>query len=133
MTPGQVMAFMTKLGKASGIWGFNNGSQYNARVESLDTTWKTLNHNRGILAVDSFWEKGKQFVRPDGKLFKIGVIYNPKAEFAVVTAPANEVVIPYHGRMPLILADNEVDYWLQTSEGGQIWMLPKSEFVLRAA
>lgn len=112
MTPGQIQAFMTKLGKASGIWGFNNGTQYNARLESLDTTWGKYKDNKGILTVDSFWERGKQFVRRDGKLLQIGIIYNDKPEFAVVTMNANDVVKPFHHRMPVVLTEDSARDWM---------------------
>jgi putative SOS response-associated peptidase YedK len=131
MTPGQIMAFMTKLGKASGIWGFENGSRFNARYESLNDIWNKIQMNRGILTVDSFWEKGKQFVRQDGKLFNIGVIYNPKMEFAVITNPANYIVKPYHDRMPLIISDDSTKKFLELRE---FTILPEEKFqVLIAA
>lgn len=59
MTPGQVHAFLTKLGKAAGTWGFRNGAQYNVRSESMPTIWRKIEGNRGILSVDSFWKLEK--------------------------------------------------------------------------
>lgn len=116
MTPGQVMAFMTKLGKATGFWGFNQGTQANARKESLTTVWKNLKNNTGILVTDSFWEKDTQFVRSDGKPFNIAVIYNDRSEFAVVTTPALGIVKNYHGRMPLIIGNDQTDKFLVEHE-----------------
>lgn len=116
ITPGEVLAFFTKLGKASGVWGFNNGSQYNVRLDSLPTVWKKWQYNRGVLSVDSFWEKDKQFVRDDNGLFKIGVLYNDNAEFAVITTDANQIVKPYHHRMPLILTDKGAEDFLDNKE-----------------
>jgi putative SOS response-associated peptidase YedK len=133
MSPGQIMAFMTKLGKAGGIWGITNGAQPNARVESLKTSWKAIQHNRGILSVDSFWERGKEFVSNDKKNFNVCVIYNAYMEFAVITAPANAVVKQYHDRMPLILDDDQAAMWLNGEEGAKLEQLPESKFMLCAA
>lgn len=116
MTPGQIMAFMTGAGKASGIWGFSYGKQANVRGESLRTVWKEWKDNTGILLADSFWEKDKQFVRPDSKPFNIAVIYNDHSEFAVITTPAIGLVKKYHGRMPLIIRDDHADNFLFDSE-----------------
>lgn len=112
MSPGQIEAFLTKLGKASGTWGFENGSRYNVRVESLGTVWRNLQFQRGILTVDSFWEKEKQFAESNGQMLKIGVIYNDRAEFSVITRPADDVVSPYHHRMPLILDEHSCEEFL---------------------
>ena len=114
MTPGQVHAFLTRLGKASGTWGFQNGSRYNVRSESIPTIWRKISTNRGILSVDSFWEKDKQFVREDGKPFNIGILHNDNCEFAVITVPAEGIVKPYHHRMPLLIDDNLANDFLTT-------------------
>lgn len=113
ITPGEILAFFTKLGKASGVWGFNNGSQYNVRLDSLPTVWKKWQYNRGVLKVDTFWEKDAQFARKDGDLFRIGVLYNDNAEFAVITIDANQVVKPFHHRMPLILTEQGAEDFLE--------------------
>jgi putative SOS response-associated peptidase YedK len=103
MTPGQIAAFLTKVGKVSGVWGFQDGRQYNARWESLFTIWKKMEW--GILEADCFWEKSKRIVRVDRQPFQLGVIYNPQMEFSVITVPAQGVVKPIHHRMPLCVAD----------------------------
>jgi putative SOS response-associated peptidase YedK len=113
MTPGQVQAFLTKLGKASGVWGFDNGRQANVRIESLDTVWRGIKMNRGILSVESFWEKDKEFVRSDGKLFMLGVIFDEQYDFAVITVPANELVKPVHHRMPACLVDDRAEDFIE--------------------
>jgi putative SOS response-associated peptidase YedK len=112
MSPGQIHAFMTKLGMASGTWGFNNGSQYNVRMESLGSVWRKLQFSRGVLIVDSFWEKDRQFVHCNGLMLKIGVLYNDRAEFSIITMDANEVVKPFHHRMPLVMTDESVQVFL---------------------
>lgn len=133
MSPGQIMAFMTKLGKASGIWGINDGARYNARVENLEETWKGIQQNRAILSVDSFWEKGKEFIHVDKKEFNVCVIYNAYAEFAVITAPANGLVKPYHDRMPFILDAHDAAKWLNGEKSAKLEQLPESKMMLRAA
>lgn len=112
MSPGQIHAFLTRLGKASGIWGFNDGSQYNVRSESIPTVWKKISTNRGVLSVDSFWEKDARFVRDDQSNLYIGVLYNNVPEFAVITAPAQGIVVPFHHRMPLLIEDKSVEDFL---------------------
>lgn len=114
-TPGKGMLFLTRKGVGSGSWGFRNGIQYNARFEGLATTWRSLNQNRGIIEMPSFWERSTQFARNDNSIMKLGIIYNKDAEFAVITVPANEVVKPFHHRMPLVLADEDVDKFLEGS------------------
>ena len=129
MTPGQVHAFLTKLGKASGVWGFRDGQQANVRLESLTTVWRGIQMNRGILSVESFWEKDKEFVRKDGKLFKLAVIYNPQMEFSVMTVPGNELVKQFHHRMPGCLVDDRAEDFL---EGGLPILLHTNEFMLNS-
>lgn len=112
MTPGQIQAFLTRLGKASGVWGFRNGQQANVRMESLTTVWKGIQMNRGILSVESFWERDKEFVHKDGKLFQLAVIHNPEYEFAVMTVPALGIVRDFHHRMPACLVDDHAENFL---------------------
>lgn len=111
MTPGSLFGFRASGGATSGKWGLFNGTQVNARSERLDTIWK--DYLKGVIYVDSFWESGKEFKRSGGKNFAIGIIFNSQREFAVLTCPANEIVSPVHDRMPLIIADDAVDQWLQ--------------------
>lgn len=111
LKPGQINMFLTSAGKGFGVWGFEKGKQYNARQESLPTIWNKPQYKRGIITVDSFWEKGKEFKHVGNKDIYLGIIYNPEAEFAVITCPANELVLPFHHRMPLILDyDNVLDF-----------------------
>lgn len=115
VTPGDIIAFFIKSGKASGTWGFNNGSQYNVRLDSVPTIWKKIQYNRGILKADSFWEKDKQFVSTTGQLLNIAVLYNG-TEFAVVTTEANPIVKPFHHRMPLILTEHGAEEFLDNKD-----------------
>lgn len=111
-TPGKIMRFFTRTGGQSGTWGFQNGTRYNARLEGLASTWKSLNQNRGIIRVPSFWERDKEFVRNDSKELNIGVLHNGLGEFVVITTAATPVVRPFHQRMPLILDDEDVQKFL---------------------
>jgi putative SOS response-associated peptidase YedK len=90
-----------------------NGSQYNARWESILTTWRELNQNRAIMKVDAFWEGEGCFKRKDGKNFNLGCILNGRNEFAILTVEPNEVVKPYHRRAPLCLSDDSVTFFLE--------------------
>ena len=38
-----------------------------------------------------------------------------RVAFAILTDEPNELVAPYHDRMPLVLADDKVDAWLDLS------------------
>jgi putative SOS response-associated peptidase YedK len=114
-TPGKIIPFHTLKGRGSGSWGFDNGTRYNARIEGLASTWRSLNRNRGIITVPSFWERDKEFIRNDGSPLNLGIIYNGSGEFAVITAPANEIVKPFHHRMPLILTDEGAEEFLKGS------------------
>ena len=111
MRPGSLFGFQTTGGIISGKWGLFGGQQYNARSERLNEIWK--DYQKGILYADSFWEGGKEFKRTNGENFSIGIIFNPKREFAVLTCPANELVRPVHNRMPLIIANNAIRDWLE--------------------
>lgn len=124
MKPGASFSFITSLGVTKGTWGFNNGEGYNARSERLDTIWKK--YKKGILTVDAFWEGGVEFIRSKNNVFSLGIVYNPKNEFAIVTCPANTLVEPYHHRMPVMLADQSIDKWL---EQGVIEHMDDSEII----
>lgn len=111
MKPGAEFSFITPSGVTKGIWGFNKGEQYNARSERLDSIWKK--YNKGILNISSYWEGGMEFKRSKDHVFSLGIIYNPKNEFAIVTCPANILVEPYHHRMPVMLAYESLDQWFE--------------------
>lgn len=112
VAPGQALSYLTRSGRTNGIWGFRHGEQYNARQESLSTIWKVLQMNRGVITVDSFWEKGKEFIRKDGNAIHLAVIFNGKQEFAIITMPAGSEVAPYHHRMPVQINDADIQDWL---------------------
>ena len=124
MKPGAKFSFITGSGVTSGLWGFNNSENYNARSERLDNVWK--NYKKGILTVDTFWEGGVEFIRPNNNTFSLGIIYNLKNEFAIVTCPANIIVEPYHHRMPVLIADQSLDKWLNQ---GIIELIDQSQVI----
>lgn len=129
MGPGSTFGFRALGGVSAAKWGLFNGQQYNARSERLDTLYK--DYKKGIIYVDSFWEGGKEFTRTNGQDFRIGIVFTLDLEFAVLTCPANEIVKPFHHRMPLILADNGAKPWLE--QGPLLQLMNQSEFKLRAA
>lgn len=99
ISPGKKIHVMVGNEIHSMIWGFNKGGIYNARSENIDTTWAKYKENRCTVEVNSFTEKGAEFV---GKV-RLAGIYNEKHEFALLTMPANEIVKKYHHRMPVIV------------------------------
>ena len=114
--PGTIHSLITRHGKTAGLWGFENGSRYNARIESIPLYWKDISSNRGILQVDSFWEQDKEFISKNSNPLNIGVLYNDIGEFAIITTPADDLVKLYHHRMPLILSQKEADLFLEQPE-----------------
>lgn len=132
LKPNNVFPYKSSSGTQYGLWGFNEGQVYNARAESLRTVWKDKHDNRGVIFVESFWEGNTRFKRKDNKLFAMAVIYNDKDEFALVTAPANDVVKKYHHRMPLLLADDQVEHWL-SKETNEVINFPEDQMIPEAA
>lgn len=110
--PGFTFSYHTSKGMKNGVWGFNKGEQYNARYERLNGIWRE--YEKGILNVTSFWEGDMEFKRLKNQVFSLGIIYNNHDEFAVLTCPANEIVKPHHHRMPLVIADDALNEWLQS-------------------
>lgn len=116
LTPGNIHRILTRQGVIAGLWGFDSGSRYNARIESIPTFWKSINSNRGIMQVDSFWEKDKEFIAADHTLLNLGVLYNDNMEFALITQPADELISKYHHRMPLIIPNDQVNTFMEKPE-----------------
>jgi len=125
--PGDIMAFWTKVGKASGTWGVGMNQTYNARVESLWTYWR--DYQRGYIQVDCFWEKDSKIVRVDGLDLKLGVVFNHSMEFAIITREAQGFLKAVHHRMPVILAEGSEQKFL---EGGDIIESPIQDLKIAA-
>lgn len=124
MKPGDMFGFKTLYGTGAGKWGLFNSTQANARVERLDGLWK--DYKRGIIYSESFWESGVEFKRAGSKDFVIGIIYNPKYEFAVVTCDSIGVVKLIHDRMPLLLTNDSIIPYFNKQE---VHLIPGNEIM----
>ena len=90
---------------------------------------KHLKERRCVIPCEGFYEwrdeGGKQpyyFSRKDGKPLMLAGIWeiaeykgDSRVAFAILTDEPNELVASYHDRMPLALADDKVDAWLDLS------------------
>jgi putative SOS response-associated peptidase YedK len=89
-------------------------------------------------------EGGKQpyyFARKDGKPLMLAGIWEEaeykgdrRIAFAILTEEPNELVAPYHDRMPLALADDKVALWLDLAQAAPLdhdLLLDLSEFAVR--
>lgn len=108
ISPGSSLNIKDISGIRNMIWGTPDG-YYNARSERLYTTWKKLSNNKCILEVEGFKEGDGLFL-PNYDLLQIGCINNGKY-FFILTTSSNDVVKPFHHRMPLIV-NNYEDYFL---------------------
>jgi len=110
ITPGVLAQYRVLSGILQGKFGldFGQGPILNAREESLHGFWHKKDAQRGIIEVDEFYEKNVGFGM-DGPM-KVGCLYMPSHNFVIVTTAANNVVLPYHHRMPLIIGDEAA--WL---------------------
>ena len=126
--------------------------QINARAESLASrsAFKgAFAKRRCVVPADGFFEwvggKGARqpiwFHRADGGLILFAGLYEswqPQPDewqrtFSIITTEANEVVEPIHDRMPVILADEQVDEWLYPGqEDAQALLLPAPDGLLVA-
>jgi putative SOS response-associated peptidase YedK len=90
---------------------------------------KHLKERRCVIPCEGFYEwrdeGGKQpyyFSRKDGTPLMLAGIWeiaeykgDSRVAFAILTDEPNELVAPYHDRMPLALSDDKVDAWLDLS------------------
>lgn len=121
-------------------WGFvpswgkdlNDGYRMiNARAETVaekPSFRQAFSRHRCLVVADGFYEwkneggkKRPYYIhRRDGKPFGMAGLYNrwtsPEGEqvctSAIITTEANDIVRPIHDRMPVILARDAVDLWL---------------------
>ena len=100
----------------------------NARTDGMSRgQFRThLRERRCVIPAQGFYEwreeGGKQpyyFHRKDGGLIMLAGIWevsehkgDTRIAFAILTDEPNELVAPYHDRMPLVLADDKVAIWL---------------------
>lgn len=106
----------------------------NARSETVEkmASFKTpLKSKRGVVVMNGFFEwtvenevKQPYFIsRKDHKLFAIASIWDSwegqEGEViyscCMITTPPNDLLAPFHDRMPAILNNQELDVWLDNS------------------
>jgi putative SOS response-associated peptidase YedK len=107
-----------------------------------------LKSRRCVIPADGFYEwrdeGGKQpyyFSRKDGKALMLAGIWeeaeykgDERNAFAILTEEPNDLVAPYHDRMPLVLADDKVAFWLDLSHESPLdenLLLDLNEFTVR--
>ena len=123
------------------FWAGKSGAKpplmINARIESVDTKAMfrdALNRKRCLVPADGFYEwkksgtgkkatKTPMWIHQDGRRFFAfaGLWARAKLEtgelhsFTIVTGPPNAIVAPIHDRMPVVLARDVWDAWLDPS------------------
>ena len=109
--------------------------QINARAEGIEKRpafRQAFQKGRCLIPADGFFEwtgpkEARQplwFHRPDGGLIWFAGLYEswkPQPDawertFTIVTTRANELMVPYHDRMPVILSEEQTDLWLSRDE-----------------
>jgi putative SOS response-associated peptidase YedK len=116
--------------------GFSN---INARAETVDTRpafRQAFERRRCLIPADGFYEWQKapdgrklpwRFVMADGQPFAMAGIWERWKEgqggeqldsFAIVVGQANPLVRPVHDRMPVILAPEDWERWLDREQSG---------------
>ncbi len=111
-------------------WGFPNyigkGVIFNAKCETVKEKRMfadSVGSRRLVIPARGFyeWDKHKDkvtFKDPDDKILYMVGIWKPYEEggrFVILTTAANASVLKTHERMPLILDENEVSYWIMDS------------------
>ena len=108
---------------------------FNARAESVASKpmFKGLfTRKRCLVPVNGYYEwktvAGKKqpylFTLPDEPLFTLAGLYDdaddredgPKGSFTIITTTPNEMTGEHHDRMPVIIANADVDEWLSPDE-----------------
>jgi putative SOS response-associated peptidase YedK len=107
------------------------GKLINARAETVATKptfRRPLRERRCLIPTDGFyeWEAQGQRKRPwfirrrDGRLFAFAGLWDhwsdpvgkPVESCTIITTTPNDLIQPFHHRMPVILASNDYDLWL---------------------
>jgi putative SOS response-associated peptidase YedK len=123
-----------RWGLVPGRWAEKGGRPLiNARAETLESQpafKESFHERRCLIPADGFYEwlsdeRGKRplwFSRADGELFAFAGIWAELPErsgdgvlhsCAIVTCEPNELVRPIHDRMPVVLAPDLEDAWLE--------------------
>lgn len=105
ITPGQtipVFVDKVKMFKTFGIW---NGSSYsyNARSETWHQKWGSCDWNLCKVPVEGFVEGSKTFYGD----FLLSGLYKGE-NVILLTQEANEIIKPWHHRMPIILNETKL-------------------------
>lgn len=100
--PGLFMPIYTRYGTDLKHWGM--GDVHNSRIESLKTTWR--NYDRIYCKLTEFYESDVLFKVEDLKHIPIAGMFDG-VNFTLMTRSALGIVLPYHKRMPVILAEPE--------------------------
>lgn len=111
----------------------NDGYKFiNARSESIDSkiTFKTsFLSKRCLVVADSFYEWKNEnskkipyrFHRPNNDLFTLAAIWNVYTDkntgnktfgMSIITTEANNLVLPVHNRMPIVINPSDASLWL---------------------
>ena len=105
------------------VWGWSSahGPVMNARAETAAVKMfkDALRTRRCLVPADGFYEwkqmsDGKQpyrFVKRNGETFCFAGLWQDE-QFTIMTAPARGCVAEMHDRMPIILRENDLDWWL---------------------
>lgn len=99
-------------------WGFGHaGDLYNARLENVLTkaVWAQVWKNRVLLPTERFAEGRGWFADPDGNVLALAGLWRHMtngSHVTMLTRPANDVVAPYHHRMPVVVPEPLWDRWL---------------------
>jgi len=75
--------------------------------------------DQGLFCFAGLWERWERPPTAQGELFADAFDSGPAVveTFTILTTTPNDVVAPFHDRMPVIIRDPEV--WLKHGEGGQ--------------
>ncbi|WP_125099871.1 SOS response-associated peptidase family protein [Leucobacter chromiireducens] len=101
-------------------------SAFNARSDALATKWREPLQRRAILPAHWYVEKSHTFALPGDELFGIAAIVTPVPQqdgapllsYALVTRAAVGEAAEVHDRMPLMLARDTHDAWLDPHRAG---------------
>jgi putative SOS response-associated peptidase YedK len=103
---------------SSFVWGFfDDGTGHNARLESAADrpAWREAYASaRLVLPLARFVEGRAWFADPSGAPLAVAGLYRIAAErrATMLTRPADDVVAPFHERMPVVLPPDLVGPWL---------------------
>jgi len=102
----------------------------NARAETISRKplfRDAFQKRRCLIVADGFYEWSKEkkqllFCLQDKKTFGLAGIYDPEisaggpaSSFVIITTRANELIAPFHDRMPVIISADEQTCWLDNS------------------